>query len=82
MKKQTKYSKALEVFLCHVWDMKNQAIYASVCPIDVLMGARSLHNFTRGIDDDYWLLCDAVHQAMARVYHSDKSDPWSKWIRR
>lgn len=79
MKKQTKYRKALEEYLCYVWETAGNPVYSSINPIDELIGARTLHSFTRGIDDDYRLICDAVDQAIARVYDSDESDPWSGW---
>lgn len=79
MKKPTKYRIKLEVFLCHVWETAGIDVYRAIGPVDMLIGARALHAITRDIDDDYWLLVDAVDQAMARVYHSDESDPWSIW---
>lgn len=82
MKKKSKYRMKLEAFLCHVWETAGIDVYQTLNPVDMLIGARSLHSITRGVDEEYWLLVDAVDQAMARVYGSDESDPWSKWSRR
>jgi hypothetical protein len=75
----SKYRAAMEQAVCHIWETAAIELYLTIDPISELIGMRTLHNFTRGIDDDYWFMVDVVEQAMARVYHSTEDDPWSKF---
>ncbi len=75
-RKKEAYRMGLELAVCQIWHNATLPVYQMLNPIDMLIGMRSMHLFTHGVDDEYDFLVDAVDMAMARAYQSDPDDPW------